>query len=83
MQQVTAPKDRLLRAEQVLDQAGIKAQSTLWYLVREGRFPPPVVQDRERGRFTRWSEIEVMQWIENMKRQHGPEKQAGRQTMQK
>ena len=54
------PRDRLLRLPQVEDAAGIK-KSTVYALVREGKFPPPV---RITRRLSVWPESAVLAWVQ-------------------
>ena len=54
------PRDRLLRLPQVEDAAGIK-KSTVYALVREGKFPAPV---RITRRLSVWPESAVLAWVQ-------------------
>ena len=51
--------ERLLRRSDVADLTSIKANSTLYDMIRRGEFPPPV----KLGRSSAWRESEVRQWI--------------------
>lgn len=55
------PHDRLLRLPQVEDATGIK-KSTVYALVREGKFPPPV---RITRRLSAWPESAVLAWVQS------------------
>ena len=60
MEQTNTPtQERLLRRLEVADLTGIKANSTLYDMIRRGDFPPPV----KLGRSSAWRESEVRQWI--------------------
>ena len=54
---------KYLRAYQVLDLLQI-AESTLWWWVSRGEFPPPIKLSKK---VTVWLEKDVMEWIENKK----------------
>lgn len=51
--------ERLLRRSDVADLTSIKANSTLYDMIRRGEFPAPV----KLGRSSAWRESEVRQWI--------------------
>jgi prophage regulatory protein len=52
--------DRLLRIAEVAAKVALR-QSTLFEMVRDGRFPAPV---RLSSRASRWSEAEIDAWID-------------------
>lgn len=54
-----APVERLLRRADVADLTSIKANSTLYDMIRRGEFPAPI----KLGRSSAWRESEVRQWI--------------------
>ena len=57
------PLDRLIKIEDVLEQVGC-GRSKLYDMIQLEEFPAPV----KLGRYSRWSQIEVQGWIEQMKR---------------
>jgi prophage regulatory protein len=65
--------ERLLRKQQVCDLIGLRPTS-LYMLVRAGRFPQPI---RLSPQTVRWSESEVSAWIRARKeeRQTAPERE--------
>lgn len=56
-------RDRLLRLPQVEDMTGCK-KSTLYALIKAGRFPRQIVINR---RMSCWSEADVLLWIQGQK----------------
>ena len=56
---MASDEGRLLRIEEVEVMTGL-AKSTIYRLVKEGSFPPPV---RVGKRAVRWKEWEVREWI--------------------
>jgi prophage regulatory protein len=54
--------DRLIKIEEVLSRVG-GGRTKLYDMIQLEEFPPPV----KLGRFSRWSQIEVQNWIEAMK----------------
>lgn len=59
------PRDRLIRLPEVEALAGIK-KSTIYLLMRQGKFPPCVAITR---RLAAWPETAVLQWVND--RIHG------------
>lgn len=60
----TADNDRLVMLKVVEDIVGLK-RTRIYKLIRESDFPPPY---KPGGAGSRWSEAEVRQWLERMKR---------------
>ena len=52
-------KERLVRKPIVLDVTGL-TNSTLYYFIKEGSFPPPVKLGK---RTVAWKESEINEWI--------------------
>lgn len=61
------PRDRLLRLPDVEQAAGIK-KSTIYQLMREGKFPKCV---RITRRVAAWPESAVLTWVNNRIREGG------------
>lgn len=61
------PDDRLLRREEVEARCGI-ARTTIYRLMREGRFPEPV---KVGERAVRWPESEIKGWLASLTRATG------------
>lgn len=55
------PRDRLLRLAEVEALCGAK-RSTIYQLMREGRFPKQISISR---RFAAWPESAVLQWVQD------------------
>ena len=60
----TTGNDRLVMLKVVEDIVGLK-RTRIYKLIRESDFPPPY---KPGGAGSRWSEAEVRQWLERMKR---------------
>lgn len=58
----TKPFDRLMRIEEVMDQICV-GRTKLYDMIQLEEFPPPI----KLGRFSRWSQLEVQDWIEQQK----------------
>lgn len=56
------PLDRLIKIEDVMQQVGIR-RTKLYDMIQLEEFPVPV----KLGRYSRWSQIEVQDWIEQQK----------------
>lgn len=56
------PKIRLIRIQEMMDKVGI-AKSTVWYMVKEGKFPKP---KKLSPRVTVWVEAEIDEFIKNI-----------------
>lgn len=56
------PLDRLIKIEDVMQQVGIR-RTKLYDMIQLEEFPAPV----KLGRYSRWSQIEVQDWIEQQK----------------
>lgn len=56
------PLDRLIKIEDVMQQVGIR-RTKLYDMIQLEEFPAPV----KLGRYSRWSQIEVQDWIEEQK----------------
>lgn len=56
------PLDRLIKIEEVMQQIGI-GRTKLYDMIQLEEFPAPI----KLGRYSRWSEIEVQDWIEEQK----------------
>ena len=61
------PSDRLLRREEVEARCGI-ARTTIYRLMREGRFPEPL---KVGERAVRWPESEITRWLASLPRAKG------------
>ena len=61
------PRDRLLRLPEVEAATGCK-KSTIYTLMKEGRFPSCV---RITSRMSAWSESAVLQWVQDRIEQGG------------
>lgn len=55
------PRDRLVRLPEVESLTGCK-KSTIYLMLREGRFPKPV---RLTARMVAWPETAVLQWVQD------------------
>lgn len=55
------PRDRLIRLPDVEAATGCK-KSTLYMLLRQGKFPKPI---RLSARMVAWSETAVLQWVQD------------------
>lgn len=58
----TKPLDRLIKIEEVMQQVGM-GKTKIYELLQFEEFPPPV----KLGRFSRWSQLEIQDWIEEKK----------------
>ncbi|HEY1028366.1 MAG TPA: AlpA family phage regulatory protein [Pseudomonas sp.] len=56
------PMDRLIKIEDVLDQVAC-SRSKLYLMIQFEEFPAQI----KLGRYSRWSQNEVQEWIENAK----------------
>lgn len=56
------PLDRLIKIEEVMLQIGM-GRTKLYDMIQLEEFPSPV----KLGRYSRWSQIEVQDWIEQQK----------------
>lgn len=56
------PMDRLIKIEDVLDQVGC-SRSKLYLMIQFEEFPAQI----KLGRYSRWSQNEVQDWIEAQK----------------
>lgn len=56
---LAASQDRLIRKPEVLSRTGL-GNTTLYALVKQGRFPPPLPIA---GRAVAWREIDINGWI--------------------
>ena len=61
------PDDRLLRREEVEARCGI-TRTTIYRLMREGRFPEPL---KIGERAVRWPESEITAWLASLPRATG------------
>ena len=59
---MSKPLDRLIKIEEVLEQVGC-GSTKIYDMIQLEEFPPPV----KLGRYSRWSQVEVQGWIEQMK----------------
>ena len=62
------PLCRLLRKAEILDITGL-ANSTLYYMIKRGSFPPPV---KLSDRFVAWREDEFLDWLNSRPKTLGP-----------
>jgi prophage regulatory protein len=58
----TKPLDRLIKIEEVMQQVCI-GRTKLYDMIQLEEFPAPI----KLGRYSRWSQIEVQDWIEQQK----------------
>lgn len=58
----TKPLDRLMKIEEVMQQVCI-GRTKLYDMIQLEEFPAPI----KLGRYSRWSQIEVQDWIEQQK----------------
>lgn len=58
----TKPLDRLIKIEEVMQQVGM-GKTKIYELLQFEEFPQPI----KLGRFSRWSQLEVQDWIEDKK----------------
>jgi prophage regulatory protein len=56
------PLDRLIKIEEVMLQIGM-GRTKLYDMIQLEEFPAPV----KLGRYSRWSQLEVQDWIEQQK----------------
>ncbi|MCY1368046.1 Prophage CP4-57 regulatory protein (AlpA) [compost metagenome] len=56
------PLDRLIKIEEVMLQIGM-GRTKLYDMIQLEEFPAPI----KLGRYSRWSQIEVQDWIEQQK----------------
>ncbi|MDN6857238.1 MULTISPECIES: helix-turn-helix transcriptional regulator [unclassified Pseudomonas] len=56
------PLDRLIKIEEVMQQIGM-GRTKLYDMIQLEEFPAPV----KLGRYSRWSQLEVQDWIEAQK----------------
>jgi prophage regulatory protein len=56
------PLDHLIKLEDVISQAGI-GKTKIYNLIQLGEFPAPI----KLGYASRWSQIEIQEWIEQQK----------------
>lgn len=56
------PLDRLIKLEEVISQVGM-GKTKIYDMLQFEEFPPPV----KLGRYSRWSQIEIQEWIEEQK----------------
>ena len=61
---------KLLRIADVLEMTSI-SRSTLWRLVKAGRFPAPLKVGGPNGRAVRWLREDIEEWIANLQRTCG------------
>ncbi|WP_033998020.1 helix-turn-helix transcriptional regulator [Pseudomonas paraeruginosa] len=54
--------DRLIKIEEVMHQIGM-GRTKLYDMIQLEEFPAPI----KLGRYSRWSQLEVQQWIEKKK----------------
>lgn len=57
-------EDRLLTTKEVLEMVKI-GRTTLWRMVKECRFPKPLMISMSSNR---WSNNEIIEWIEELKK---------------
>lgn len=60
MEQTPPIQERLLRRQDVAELTGIRANSTLYDMIRRGDFPSPV---KLSTRSSAWRESDIRQWI--------------------
>lgn len=59
---ILKPLDRLIKLEDVMHQVGI-GKTKIYDMIQFEEFPAPV----KLGRYSRWSQIEIQEWIEEKK----------------
>lgn len=59
---ILKPLDRLIKLEDVMHQVGI-GKTKIYDMIQFEEFPAPV----KLGRYSRWSQIEIQEWIEDQK----------------
>ncbi len=58
----TKPLDRLIKIEEVMQQVGM-GKTKIYELLQFEEFPEPI----KLGRFSRWSQLEIQEWIQIQK----------------
>lgn len=56
------PLDRLIKIEDVIDQVGM-GRTKIYDMIQFEEFPAPI----KLGRYSRWSQLEIQEWIEEQK----------------
>lgn len=56
------PLDRLIKIEEVIGQVGM-GKTKIYDMIQFEEFPAPI----KLGRYSRWSQIEIQEWIEEQK----------------
>ncbi|WP_375737718.1 helix-turn-helix transcriptional regulator [Pseudomonas boanensis] len=56
------PLDRLIKIEEVMAQVGM-GKTKIYEMLQFEEFPAPI----KLGRYSRWSQIEIQNWIEEQK----------------
>jgi prophage regulatory protein len=56
---------RILRLPDVIDRTGL-SRSTIYDMVADGRFPPPLRLTGDRGQATGWRDTDIDEWIASL-----------------